>query len=90
MTEYLKMVPLPSWWQKLDLNEFKVYSIGRTWSWPVMSAPACFDFELRKNLSEFYNGPIRSNLKAMIYYRIQVLLYKSDSALEIPFGMWAS
>ena len=21
MTEYLKMVPLPSWWQKLDLNE---------------------------------------------------------------------
>ena len=24
MTEYLKMVPLPSWWQKLDLNEFPI------------------------------------------------------------------
>merc|ERR1711873_330578 len=21
---------------------YKVYSIGRIWSWPVMSAPACF------------------------------------------------
>ena len=24
MIEYLKMVPLPSWWQKLDLNEFPI------------------------------------------------------------------
>ena len=24
MTEYLKMVPLPSWWQELDLNEFPI------------------------------------------------------------------
>merc|ERR1712239_94255 len=24
MTEYLKMVPLPSWLQKLDLNEFPI------------------------------------------------------------------
>ena len=27
MTEYLKMVPLPSWWQKLDLNEFPIYEL---------------------------------------------------------------
>ena len=24
MTEYFKMVPLPFWWQKLDLNEFPI------------------------------------------------------------------
>ena len=24
------------------MSIYKVYSIGRTWSWPVMSAPACF------------------------------------------------
>ena len=23
------------------MSIYKVYSIGRTWSWPVMSAPAC-------------------------------------------------
>ena len=26
----------------LAMSIYKVYSIGRTWSWPVMSAPACF------------------------------------------------
>ena len=24
MTEYLKMVPLPSWWQKFELNDLSV------------------------------------------------------------------
>merc|ERR1719402_59490 len=24
------------------MSIYKVYSIGRTWSWSVMSAPACF------------------------------------------------
>ena len=24
MTEYLKMVPLPSWWQKLELNDLSI------------------------------------------------------------------
>merc|ERR1712098_435005 len=24
------------------MSIYKVYSIGRTWSWPVMSAPACY------------------------------------------------
>ena len=24
------------------MSIYKVYSIGPTWSWPVMSAPACF------------------------------------------------
>ena len=28
------------------MSIYKVYSIGRTWSWPVMSAPACFNIKL--------------------------------------------
>merc|ERR1712082_365534 len=36
---------------------YKVYSIGRTWSWPVMSAAACyymlFDKKIKKTLNEY-------------------------------------
>ena len=27
MTEYLKIVPLPSWWQKLELNDLSIYEL---------------------------------------------------------------
>ena len=27
MTEYLKIVPLPSWWQKLELNDWSIYEL---------------------------------------------------------------
>merc|ERR1712240_604068 len=35
---------------------YKVYSIGRTWSWPVMSASACFVYYLE--ISYQYGGSI--------------------------------
>ena len=66
MTEYLKIVPLPSWWQKLDLNELSISQLFEDLlSWNLESkliAP--------KNITSTYFGAIMAifNFSFLVYF----------------------
>ena len=58
MTEYLKIVPLPSWWQKLELNDSSIYELFEDLlSW---------NFESKLITPKYFTGPYFGDIVAIL------------------------
>ena len=63
------------------MSIYKVYSIGRTWSWPVMSAPACcYNYLLCIDLKHSQHS-----VSLFYYYSLTIFSKYSPQTSQIQF-----
>ena len=78
MTEYLKMMPLPSWWQKLDLNELSISELFEDLlSWNLESK-----LITPKNITGTYFGAIMAifNFSFSVYFLYVIYFLTPEGA----------